>query len=292
MREIVQAPRLPRRQLPVDRRARAGDAAADQRLQPAGDQRARRQHLGQLLLAVLQGAAVGRHASRCTTRSPASRMPYQMPAGGRGYTRVPSLISLWSTRAVPAQQHRRAASTADPSVDGAHEGLRRVDRADAVAGEARARRGARRQGAGRDRPHDRAQRRHDSRSAIVPEALQPAAGHGCTAGCRGWSSAGGDIVLGPIPKGMPVGLLANLKLRAESDDLGDKAAHRRQDRRVRWSSSRSTWRQRPGRRERRGAAQALRQPERADAGAEQVPGLRRQPRPLLRHRRVQPAGRA
>ena len=24
-------------------------------------------------------------------------MPYQMPAGGRGYTRVPSLISLWST---------------------------------------------------------------------------------------------------------------------------------------------------------------------------------------------------
>ena len=32
-------------------------------------------------------------------------------------------------------------------------------------------------------------------------------------------------MLGPIPKGVPVGLLANLKLRAESDDLGDKAAH-------------------------------------------------------------------
>ena len=39
-------------------------------------------------------------------------MPYQMPAGGRGYTRVPSLISLWSTGAVPAQQHRRRRSTA------------------------------------------------------------------------------------------------------------------------------------------------------------------------------------
>ncbi len=25
------------------------------------------------------------------------RVPYEMPAGGRGYTRVPSLISAWST---------------------------------------------------------------------------------------------------------------------------------------------------------------------------------------------------
>jgi hypothetical protein len=37
-------------------------------------------------------------------------------------------------------------------------------------------------------------------------------------------NAGGDVVLGPIPAGVPVGLLANMKLRAESDDLGDKAA--------------------------------------------------------------------
>jgi hypothetical protein len=36
---------------------------------------------------------------------------------------------------------------------------------------------------------------------------------------------GGDIVLGPIPKGVPVNLLANLKLRAESDSLADKAVH-------------------------------------------------------------------
>jgi hypothetical protein len=34
---------------------------------------------------------------------------------------------------------------------------------------------------------------------------------------------GGDVVLGPIPKGVPINLLANLKLRSESDDLGDKA---------------------------------------------------------------------
>ena len=73
MRDIVQAPGLPRRQLPVDRFPRAGDAAADQRLQPARDQRDRRQHLGQLLLADLQEPAVGRARSRSTTRSPASR---------------------------------------------------------------------------------------------------------------------------------------------------------------------------------------------------------------------------
>ena len=46
---------------PLDRAARAVDADADQHLQPARDQRDRRQHLGQLLVAVLQGAAVGRH---------------------------------------------------------------------------------------------------------------------------------------------------------------------------------------------------------------------------------------
>jgi len=36
---------------------------------------------------------------------------------------------------------------------------------------------------------------------------------------------GEDITLGPIPQGIPVALLSNLKLRAESDDLGDKAAY-------------------------------------------------------------------
>ena len=34
-------------------------------------------------------------------------------------------------------------------------------------------------------------------------------------------------MLGPIPKDVPVGLLSNLKLRSESDDLGVRAAHLR-----------------------------------------------------------------
>ena len=33
----------------------------------------------------------------CTIPSTAATFEYDLPAGGRGYTRVPSLISVWST---------------------------------------------------------------------------------------------------------------------------------------------------------------------------------------------------
>ena len=53
MRAIVGAPDfLDGNYLSTDA-ARAGDAAADQCLQPAGDQRAGGQHLGQFLVAIL-----------------------------------------------------------------------------------------------------------------------------------------------------------------------------------------------------------------------------------------------
>ncbi len=52
---------FPRWQFPLHRCARAGDAAADQCLQPARHQCARRQHLGQFLVEIVQDAAVGRH---------------------------------------------------------------------------------------------------------------------------------------------------------------------------------------------------------------------------------------
>ena len=64
-------------------------------------------------------------------------------------------------------------------------------------------------------------------TGFVPESLQPLQGT-----LHRWLpwlvGAGDDIVLGPIPQGIPVGLLSNMKLRAESDDLGDKAAHVRE----------------------------------------------------------------
>ncbi len=59
-------------------------------------------------------------------------MPYQMPAGGRGYTRVPSLISLWST--APFLLNNTVGPFDCGSVGrSAHEGVRRLDRADALA---------------------------------------------------------------------------------------------------------------------------------------------------------------
>src|SRR5262249_17838591 len=36
---------------------------------------------------------------------------------------------------------------------------------------------------------------------------------------------GGDLEIGPIPKGMPVGLLSNLRLRAESDSPAVQVEH-------------------------------------------------------------------
>ena len=97
-------PRLPRRQLPVHRPARAGDPAPDQRLQPARDQRDRGQHLGQLLLADLQGAAVGRHGHRpppdhrrAAAVPDARRRPRLHPAADAGQPVV--------DRTLPPEQH-------------------------------------------------------------------------------------------------------------------------------------------------------------------------------------------
>ncbi len=125
---------------------------------PLGDQRARRQYLGQLLLAVVQAASLGRH--RDAVR-PVHRRADALPDARRrarlhaGAVADQHLVD-WT---FPAQQHRRAVRQ-QPVGGRAHEGLRRVDRADALAREARARLGARGQGARHDRPHDRAQQRH------------------------------------------------------------------------------------------------------------------------------------
>jgi hypothetical protein len=40
-----------------------------------------------------------------------------------------------------------------------------------------------------------------------------------------WLVSEGDVQIGPIPRGTPVNLLANLKLLSESDDPGEKVRH-------------------------------------------------------------------
>jgi hypothetical protein len=149
-------------------------------------------------------------------------MPYAMPAGGRGYTRVPSLISLWST-APFLLNNSVGPFDPDPSVsarmkvfDASIEQMLWPDKRerDSILG---------RKVAGTiDRTTERSQ--ITIPAGFVPEALQPLQGT-----LHRWLpwlvDAGGDVVLGPIPKDVPIGLLANLRLRAESDDLAVQAAH-------------------------------------------------------------------
>lgn len=146
--------------------------------------------------------------------------PYAMPAGGRGYTRVPSLISLWST-APFLLNNSVGPFDIDPSVDARMKVFEtsiaqmlwpEKREHDAVLGE--------KVPGTIDRTTERSQ--VTIPIGYVPESLQPLQSR-----LYRWFpwlvNEGGDVVLGPIPKGVPVNLLANLKLRSESDDLGDKA---------------------------------------------------------------------
>jgi hypothetical protein len=149
---------------------------------------------------------------------------YPMPGGGRGYTRVPSLISIWST-APFLLNNSVGPFDPDPSV------VHRLKSFEAsieqmLWPEKRDRDpvlGAKVLGL-----IDRTTQRSDVRIPVgfVPEVLQPLQGH-----LHRWFPSligrGGDIVLGPIPKGTPIGLIANIRLLAESDDPKVQAAHAR-----------------------------------------------------------------
>jgi hypothetical protein len=148
--------------------------------------------------------------------------PYVMPGGGRGYTRVPSLISVWST-APFLLNNTVGPFDGDPSVaarmkvfDASIEQMLWPEKRehDPLLGE--------RVGGIIDRTTERST--VTVPSGFVPDALQPMQGR-----LHRWLpwlvEKDGDIVLGPIPKGVPVALLANLKLRAEADGIGEKVDH-------------------------------------------------------------------
>jgi hypothetical protein len=148
-------------------------------------------------------------------------MPYRMPAGGRGYTRVPPLVSLWST-APFLLNNSVGPFVADPSV------AARVKVFEASIEQML-------WPAKRERDEVLGHKvpgtidRTDERSFItipgnyVRGELQPLLGF-----AHRWFPRlvgnGDDVVLGPIPKGVPVGLLANLRLRAEGDTTRTRQA--------------------------------------------------------------------
>ena len=149
-------------------------------------------------------------------------VPYLMPAGGRGYTRVPSLISLWSTGPYLLNNTVGPFDT-NPSVE-ARMKVFEASVEQMLWPEKRERDSV----LGNKVPGTIDRTTERSKVVVplgfVPEPLQPL--QGLAHRWLPWLvKDGGDIELGPIPKGVPVNLLANIKLRSESDNVSEKAAH-------------------------------------------------------------------
>ena len=159
-----------------------------------------------------------------TVHNPFTGKPYQwhMPAGGRGYTRPPSLVSVWST-APFLLNNSLGPFSQDPSVAGRMKVFQasieqllwpEKREKDAVLGDAV------------PGVIDRTTVRSTITIApgFVPAVLRPLQGV-----LHAWLpqifSGSGDIVIGPIPEGVPVNLLANIQPLAESDDASEQASH-------------------------------------------------------------------
>ncbi len=153
---------------------------------------------------------------------------YKMPAGGRGYTRPPSLISLWST--APFLLNNAVGQDAfeqNPSVDA----RMRVFQAsiEQMLWPDRRKRdpllGSTNQG---DPIYLIDRTTQDSNISIpadyVPETFRPLSSrlHALLPKLFGTD---GSLTIGPFPKGLPVNLLSNLQPLPESDRLLDRVRH-------------------------------------------------------------------
>ncbi|HXB55409.1 MAG TPA: hypothetical protein VN461_11535 [Vicinamibacteria bacterium] len=149
---------------------------------------------------------------------------YKMPAGGRGYTRPASLVSLWST-APFLLNNSVGLFDPSPSVDARLRSFQdsiekmlwpeKRDKDDLLG--------------------DKVPGRIDRTTAtsylrvpagFLPSALQPLLGWGSRWLPAVFGESG--IEIGPIPKGTPVNLLANLELVSASDDAGTSLVHGKQ----------------------------------------------------------------
>ena len=206
---------------------------------------------------------------------------YTMPAGGRGYTRPASLVSLWST--APFLQNNSVGKfDPSPSVEAR---LRSFDSSieqmlwpekrqkDAVLGD--------------KIPGiiDRTTTRSYLRVAggYLPPFLRPLLGplHRYVP----WLFGEGGVQIGPIPAGVPVDLFGNLELMPDGGSATDRVQHGGDSQAARRYRAQPAHPARAG--HRRGGAPAVRRARRSAVQAQQVPGLRGQPRALLRHRRLQ-----
>ena len=148
--------------------------------------------------------------------------PYKMPDGGRGYTRPPSLISVWST-APFLLNNSVGPFEQDPSVD-ARMRVFNASIEQLLWPEKR----ERDEVLGDKVPGviDRTTTRSYIRipTGYVPDILRPLSGVASDV-LPQLFDANGDITIGPIPAGVPVNLLANLQPLAETKDPIERLAH-------------------------------------------------------------------
>jgi hypothetical protein len=135
---------------------------------------------------------------------------FDMPGGGRGYVRVPSLVSIWAS-APYLQNNSVGAFTGDPSVAGRmtafEDGIEKLLWPEKRLG-------------------FRSIYRTTQESWLVLSASYLPSPFRYVLNAKGLLSSDGQAVrLGPIPKGTPVNLLANVALLSESADIGQEAAH-------------------------------------------------------------------
>ena len=155
-----------------------------------------------------------------------------MPGGGRGYVRPASLISVWSS-APYLQNNSVGYFNGDPSVEGRmaafDDGISQMLWPEQRDQDPRIhpRIGDRFRGPSKIL-RTTAPAISKCRPAICP-ATSTRSPASSAIGCTGWrpgcSPKTGDVQIGPIPKGTPVNLLANIKLLSESPRPQRRAAH-------------------------------------------------------------------
>jgi hypothetical protein len=156
---------------------------------------------------------------------------YQMPAGGRGYTRPPSLVSVWSTapfllnNSVGTFYPRPSVEDRMRSFDDSIQQLLWPEKRekDSLLG---------------DKVPGRIDRTTQQSWVYVPAGYLPAAGQELLGrlhrwfpqlltpgGWLSWLFDADGVKIGPIPTGTPVNLLANLNLLSESTKKEERLKH-------------------------------------------------------------------
>ena len=169
-----------------------------------------------------------------TVQHPLTGQPrqYTMPAGGRGYTRPPSLISLWST--APFLLNNSVGNFNDqPSVEGRLASFndsieqllwpeKRKKDSDVIRSLGLP------ESSAVDMPGYMYRTTATSYLKVAggypPPDLMPLAGFGQRWLPLVFGESGVEV--GPIPKGTPVNLLANIRILAETTDLSQRVAHK------------------------------------------------------------------